>query len=109
MKEVWIIAKRQQKTHGHGNSGDVLELATTDAYDADKLHPAFESQAAALEHIQAQPMWSRNTLEPVKVEVVGNNQDAAPDRLHLAAMDLARKQHDRIAELEAFLASPAPR
>jgi hypothetical protein len=36
-----------------------------------------------------------------------------PDALHLAAMDLARKQHDRIAELEALLAAapaaqPAP-
>lgn len=32
-----------------------------------------------------------------------SDQQATPDRLHLAAMDLARKQHDRIAELEALL------
>ena len=55
ISEVWIIAKRQRETYGHGDAGQSWKLPTTGPYDSGPPHPAFPSQETADTYLKTLP------------------------------------------------------
>lgn len=49
---IWIVAKRQHETYGHGSFGESWKLPTTGPYDTGKPHPAFTSEAECMNYIK---------------------------------------------------------
>jgi len=53
MNQVWVIAKKQNETYGHGDFGTSLKLPRLGPYDTGNFHPYFDTEADATAYIES--------------------------------------------------------
>lgn len=69
MTSIFILVSKQNKTTGHGESCDYLDLAMTGMYNTGPSHPAFTSKEKADSYIATLPEYQALGLTPYEVTI----------------------------------------
>lgn len=69
MTSIFILVRKERVVTGHNETGEFVNVAMIDPYDAGSPHPAFTSKQKADEYIVNLPRYDSFGLTPYEVKI----------------------------------------